>query len=357
MTRSIQRATKRGRLHRRSSLGFTLIELLVVVSIIALLISILLPSLTQARKQAKSVVCLSNLKSLGGGVLTYAADFNDRLPGPLHPAVYKYQTDQAYRDFFEPDPSLEWIQFLRSRQLTWKLHTALGQKAQGLKKNIADDIATCPVLQALIPDEHFADSEGAIGHFVFPTHYALNNYGSWLDTGDGVGTRGSARPTNPMYYFGYSPAQLPSGWSAELQRLVRENPPRPTSQIKRAQEEWMIADAWWRENVAAGLEAYQQEGPYQSSWSGAPYPAFAPHFKRGSRAVPMDTDARRELARRIKASKQDGKTNTVFFDGHASSERSKELWDGEFPILYGFKGTVNVPPDKDLASEYGWVWK
>jgi prepilin-type N-terminal cleavage/methylation domain-containing protein/prepilin-type processing-associated H-X9-DG protein len=42
--------------------GFTLIELLVVISIIALLLSILMPSLSRAREQVKSVVCQSNLK-------------------------------------------------------------------------------------------------------------------------------------------------------------------------------------------------------------------------------------------------------------------------------------------------------
>lgn len=45
--------------------GFTLIELLVVVSIIALLLSIVLPSLAQGRRQAKKTVCLSNLHQLG----------------------------------------------------------------------------------------------------------------------------------------------------------------------------------------------------------------------------------------------------------------------------------------------------
>ncbi len=46
----------------RDRYGFTLIELLVVISIIALLLSILMPSLRKVKEQAKTVVCLSNLK-------------------------------------------------------------------------------------------------------------------------------------------------------------------------------------------------------------------------------------------------------------------------------------------------------
>jgi prepilin-type N-terminal cleavage/methylation domain-containing protein len=63
-----------------SSRGFTLIELLVVVAIIALLISILLPSLSRAREQAKKVKCMSNLKQIGGAMLNYFTEVNDWFP-------------------------------------------------------------------------------------------------------------------------------------------------------------------------------------------------------------------------------------------------------------------------------------
>ena len=58
--------------------GFTLVELLIVVSILALMVSILLPSLSKAREQAKAVVCGSNLRQITLANDLYANDHRHR---------------------------------------------------------------------------------------------------------------------------------------------------------------------------------------------------------------------------------------------------------------------------------------
>ena len=61
----------------RRRTGFTLVELLVVISIIALLLAILMPSLTKARKQAQSVICKGNLHPLSLGLGLYVQNNHD----------------------------------------------------------------------------------------------------------------------------------------------------------------------------------------------------------------------------------------------------------------------------------------
>jgi prepilin-type N-terminal cleavage/methylation domain-containing protein/prepilin-type processing-associated H-X9-DG protein len=68
------------RLRRRGGSAFTLIELLVVVAIIALLLTILMPSLSKAREQARNTMCRSSMKQLMGGHMFYVAD-HKVLPG------------------------------------------------------------------------------------------------------------------------------------------------------------------------------------------------------------------------------------------------------------------------------------
>lgn len=109
--------------------GFTLVELLVVIGIIALLISILLPSIAKARDQASRVRCGSNLRQIATGAFAYAAD--NRGMFPYHQTFAPFCMTQrsgaagGWRDF-RPD----WFRYLANANVFY-CPTATGAATPG----------------------------------------------------------------------------------------------------------------------------------------------------------------------------------------------------------------------------------
>jgi len=94
---------------------FTLIELLVVIAIIAILASLLLPSLNKARNTAKSIACTNNLKQLGTYFMMFTNDHHDIVPA----ACANYYSALTSGEFSGScGDGTSWAQAL-SKDVTW----------------------------------------------------------------------------------------------------------------------------------------------------------------------------------------------------------------------------------------------
>lgn len=80
----------------RNFKAFTLIELLVVIAIIALLLTMLAPSLTKAKELAAQAVCMANQKNCGVALLFYADDYNGTVLISWYAPGFGYSTSHSY---------------------------------------------------------------------------------------------------------------------------------------------------------------------------------------------------------------------------------------------------------------------
>lgn len=114
---------------KRRVLFFTLIELLVVITIIALLVSMLLPALKKARGSARRIACVGNMRQISQAVQTYANDLGGFIPYNVT-SSYNYLYNNNYTSSGTPFPDY--------------LGVPAAYKSGGAKELVPPPISICP---------------------------------------------------------------------------------------------------------------------------------------------------------------------------------------------------------------------
>src|SRR5690349_13974128 len=178
--RSFTRRGGDGARRRRGSSGFTLVELLVVIGIIALLISILLPALSKARRSALTVKCSSALRQIGMAYQLYASEQKGWYPV----AKYTPGSSKPYNidgnDFTATLPAY-WINFIAKYVDQSKIGYAIvsGTDAQQARKGI---LWGCPAW------EGYMNASTTSGVYDVQTGYGMNGWPTFTPDSPGPGT-------------------------------------------------------------------------------------------------------------------------------------------------------------------------
>jgi prepilin-type N-terminal cleavage/methylation domain-containing protein len=145
---------------------FTLIELLVVIAIIALLASLLLPGLQQARDRAMDITCVSQLRQLGIAATGYAGDFDDHFP-QRYSNGRLFDGTNTFWGWNHNVPGPNWIWY------TWGMLSAVYDYIP------AREILVCPTYQADPASGLPPDARAMRTKLEDPRHRTYTSYSVW----------------------------------------------------------------------------------------------------------------------------------------------------------------------------------
>lgn len=288
--------------------GFTLTELISTGAVMTLLLAITAPVVTRNREGERTAACLTNLKRLGQAISMYVADNQGSLPGPTSDHVWW----NAGNGFL---PALEsWYRV----QLTYYL--APYAERGGLDDRPADLLPFCPSAAGI----------AAGGHLPMPTsygraklYYLANTFG-WDVSYERAGDYPYYR-TQYGSYFGRVNSTAEDPASLPPDRL-----PKRLDAIPNVATEWAIADLWYwqaapprRSPRPVGTWPYPVTNTSSSTISSNGQllvPSYPFHGTTKTFSPIIGTDNSLNSPRLTT-----GRTNAVYFDGHAASVRN---WQG-----------------------------
>ncbi|MBI1371017.1 MAG: prepilin-type N-terminal cleavage/methylation domain-containing protein [Planctomycetes bacterium] len=242
--------------------GFTLMELLVVISIIALLIAILLPSLTKARDLAKSVACRSNLHQMHITQIGFAVENAD--------SAFKHVGRNTTTG---NDPEHFWFGQLAKQMGTFQEQTTM-----------------------FCPSAHELNLHSPRGYTGF---------------GDFQHVWGSGDPTNTSWVSGFTGSYMYNAWMYNIEK----SPKLPTGTYSPASRYWQkLSSVKYASNTPVFIDGAWCEGWPKST-----------DTTNGNLYDPYDPWLSIEMSRVTMKRHEEG-TNIVSVDGSARNIRLRELW-------------------------------
>ncbi len=334
--------------HCQSRRAFTLVELLVVIGIIALLISILMPSLSKAREAARSVSCMANLRAIGQGMQLYVSQYKGNIPGsPWTSGRHLWRDNGAsasvlytrtnvptgpteYFDFIAPLAQVMGLKLPNTtdgRIRAWQYYDGNSLRQFQCPSNFG----TLATLYGSNPGAPFQTvgqsiSYGTAGIFLMQPN--PNQY----NTSTGWG--GFMRDTNNYW-------DLPGGYTPRITRIGASS-----TKI------YAYDSGKWSRPIANAPPTYSYQAVDESVINSTftDYGAFHGNSKSLNRKGAYTTltagenDARifgfRHGTKKARANKSMYRFNAVFFDGHV--ENIADI-DGANPAMWMPRGTVMTP--------------